>query len=124
MNFIKGTYSKGKFIAEDKIITLSAKDREILANYEDKEVYLGVRPETITLKGAESNKNLSEDWTLECDYAELLGYEFVLYTFIGNQKLILKTPVVNNVKSHDQITFNFDLDKLYFFDVETENRIK
>jgi multiple sugar transport system ATP-binding protein len=124
MNFIKGTYSKGKFIVEDKVITLLEKDREILANYEDKEVYLGVRPETITLKGAESNKNPSEDWTLECDYAELLGYEFVLYTFIGTQKLILKTPVVNKVKSHDQITFNFDLDKLYFFDVETENRIK
>ena len=124
MNFIRGLYSKGKFTVGEYTITLNKEDKQRLESYEGKEVYLGARPETITLKGSETNKHPSDVLTSECDYSELLGYEFVLYTYLDGQKLILKTPVTNKVKAHEKIEFCFDLEKLYFFDVDTELRIR
>ena len=124
MNFLKGKFENGKFIVADKEINLSKKDAELLKDYQGKELFLGVRPETITLKGDDQNQNPSKPWKSECDYAELLGYELVLYTSVGEQKLILKSPAAADIKNHDQIEYCFNLDKLYFFDLETEQRIR
>jgi multiple sugar transport system ATP-binding protein len=127
MNFITGYYENGVFTAKDEeknfTLLVTKEQRALLNDYNGKEIVLGVRPETITLEGDETNKNPANTWEKECDYAELLGYELVLYTYIGGQKLILKTPVSNDVRSHDTIRFNMNLDKLYFFDKETGNRI-
>ena len=124
MNFLLGTFSKGKFLIGDKEIKLNKKDCDILKEYEGKEVLLGVRPETIHFKDDDQNKNPSIAWKSECDYVELLGYELVMYTYVGDQRLILKTGVLKEIKNHDTIEYCFDLDRLYFFDKETELRIK
>lgn len=124
MNFLVGTYQKGQFVIGDYCINLTSDHKKLLKDYEGKQIYLGVRPETITLKDNKFNENPSNPWESTCDYAELLGYEFVLYTTINNQKLILKIPVSKEVKSHDKIEYSFNLNQLYFFDFETEQRIR
>ncbi len=123
-NFLLGVYTKGKFVVGDKEIKLSQKDSELLKDYEGKELFLGVRPETIHFKGDEQNKNPSEPWQSECDYVELLGYELVIYTYIGEQRLILKTDAVSEIKNQKMIEYCFDLNRLFFFDKDTEQRIK
>ena len=124
MNFLRGTFEKKSFKIGNYSIPLSKKDADLLKNYEEKQVFLGVRPETITLKGEDRNENPSIDIVSDLEFSELLGYEYVLYTELDGQKLILKTPVLDDVKNHEPIKFNFDLNKLYFFDVETEERIR
>ena len=124
MNFLSGVYEKGKFIVGQYFINLTKEHQELLKDYEGKKIYLGVRPETISLIGSELNKNPSNSWKSVCDYAELLGYEFVLYTNVEGQKLILKTPVTQEIKSHSNIEFCFNLKQLYFFDFDTEKRIR
>jgi multiple sugar transport system ATP-binding protein len=125
MNFLLGKYEKGVFSIGERKITLGKSDKELLKDYEGKELYLGVRPEAIYFEKESMNTNPSKEvWSSECDYVELLGYELVIYTYIDEQKLILKTPVTQEVKSHNEIRFQFNLDKLYFFDKETEKRIK
>ena len=125
MNFLLGKYEKGVFSIGERKITLGKSDKELLKDYEGKELYLGVRPEAIYFEKESMNTNPSKEvWSSECDYVELLGYELVIYTYIDEQKLILKTPVTQEVKSHNEIKFQFNLDKLYFFDKETEKRIK
>ena len=124
MNFLKGKVECGCFIMGDTVIKLNKDDTMRLKDYEGKEVYLGVRPETIRLKGDDSNKNPSNVIEGVCDYAELLGYELVLYTYINGQKLILKTPVTSDIKTNDKLEYCFNLDNLYFFDLQTEQRIK
>ena len=125
MNFLLGRYEKGVFSIGERKITLGKSDKELLKDYEGKELYLGVRPEAIYFEKESMNTNPSKEvWSSECDYVELLGYELVIYTYIDEQKLILKTPVTQEVKSHNEIKFQFNLDKLYFFDKETEKRIK
>ena len=141
MNFLTSTIRNGKieidFKKDEDVSILSSKkqktnikisynekDAKILKNYEGKQIVLGIRPENIYLTGDKNNAHPSEPIKVNCDFAELLGYELVLYTFINGQKVILKTDAKNDVKTHDDITICFDKEKLYFFEKETGKRIK
>ncbi len=127
MNFLKGRVNKGKFIIEgEKPIEIKLEKEHIalLKDYEDKEVYLGVRPEAVYLKGDKDNEKPSTDLKEVCDFAELLGYELIIYTYLNGQKFIIKTSIKNKVESGDEVAFNLNMNNIYFFDVETEMRIK
>ena len=126
MNFLKGRVSKGKFIIDGEkeiAVKLEKEHVALLKDYEDKEVYLGIRPEAVFLKGDKNNEKPSNDIKEVCDFAELLGYERIVYTYLNGQKFILKTSIKSEVESGDEVAFNFNMNNLYFFDVETENRI-
>ena len=127
MNFLKGRLSGNNFIIEGKNeiqIQLSEKHLDTLREYQGKEIYLGIRPEAVYLKGDKANEKPGDDITDVCDFAELLGYELIIYTYLNGQKFIIKTSIKSHVESGDQITFNFNMNNVYFFDAETEKRIK
>ena len=122
MNFLLGEVKEDKFKVGEFALKLDDKQKELLKPYNDKKIYLGVRPETFILAGEkEKGDNI---WESECDYSELLGYELILYTYIDGQKLILKTPAEENYKQTQKIKYKFNMQKLYFFDGETEERIR
>lgn len=127
MNFIKGKLSGSNFIVDgqEKIeIKLSIKNVELLSSYEGKDIYLGIRPEAIFLKGDAKNSNPTNIMKLTCDFAEMLGYELLLYTYLNGQKLIVKTSTKADIKTHDSMEIAFNEDMIYFFDAETSARIK
>ena len=105
MNFLRGRINKGKFIIEgEKPIEIKLEKEHIalLKDYEDKEIYLGVRPEAVYLKGDKDNEKPSTDLKEVCDFAELLGYELIIYTYLNGQKFIIKTSIKNKVESGDE----------------------
>ena len=141
MNFVEATIKDGKVSVAYKkptddnmlnakatkaniTISLTAADKKLLKDYENKKIVLGVRPENIYLKGDKNNEHPSEAMKVNCDFAELLGYELVLYTYINGQKVILKADAKEDVKTHDDITICFDKEKLYFFDIDSGKRTK
>ena len=127
MNFLKGRVEKGKFIVDGEKpieIKLEKEHVSLLKEYEGKELYLGIRPEAIYLKGSKENPKPSNDIEGLCDFAELLGYELIVYTYLNDQKIIVKTSNKSKVETGDKFSFNLDMEKLYFFDAETELRIK
>ena len=127
MNFLKGRVLKDKFIIEGEKnfeIKLEKEHVALLKEYDGKEVYLGVRPEAVYLKGDKANEKPGSDIAEVCDFAELLGYELIIYTYLNGQKFIIKTSIKSQVENGDQITFNFNMNNIYFFDVDTEKRIK
>ena len=136
MNFIYGTYSKGIFTAEFANIEnnpvgvekfeykVSESQAKTLEAYEGKRVILGIRPEDIYIKGDANNHNPSKEFNVNCDYVELLGYDLVLYFYVNGHKVVAKTDEKTNIQSGDSVDMCFDNDKVYFFDVETELRIK
>ncbi len=131
MNFIKGVVNKDKFVIKstneeekDVSIKLGKEDVNRLKDYQDKEVVLGVRPEAIYLKDDINNTKPTNHISLVCDFAELLGYELVIYTYVNGQKLIFKTSIANEIKNRDKIQVCFNEDNLYFFDAETTKRIR
>jgi len=131
MNFLKGKISTtGKFVAnmenesEGKFeIKLNDKLLELVKPYKGKEILLGVRPED-TYPASVKGSALSDEIQVDVDYTELLGKEHVIYSLAAGQKLIMKTLEDIDASRGLKIGIKVDTKKLFFFDPETEMRIK
>ena len=87
------------------------------------EIILGVRPEDIYVENDINNKNPSTSINIECDVAELLGHETIVYGYIGGQRVVIKTSSANEISQGDKLIYQFDMNKVHFFDPTTTNRI-
>ena len=126
MNFINGKISNGKFVfdgEEDVYINLTKEQLKLVKDYEDKELVLGIRPESIFFKDDLTRAKLSNPIKSNCDFVELLGHELIVYSEINGQKIIIKTSIENNIQHRDEIEYYFDQDSIYFFNKETTKRI-
>ena len=127
MNFLTGTVKKDKFVVDGEKeleIKLEKEHVELLKEYNNKQVCLGIRPEACYLKGDRNNEKPGNDINCVCDFEELLGYELIVYTYLNGQRFILKTSINSQLKTGDELAFNFNMKKVYFFDAETKMRIK
>ncbi len=127
MNFIDATIVEegGKMYAEvrgDKVNRLLIPDFKVeaLKPYIGKVVTLGIRPEHFM-----SMENLTADNALDVkvDFRELLGAEYNLYVFIGENKVIMKLPSTEPLPKEDEIQIPVNLKLMHFFDKETEKAI-
>ena len=127
MNFISGHIKNGMFIPSgdqnDFEIKPSAEQKELLKQYEGKEIVLGVRPEDIYLKEDVGTYIASKEFALEADVSELLGHELIVYGFINGQRIIIKTKSKFDIKVGDVKNYIVDESKIHFFDPESTNRI-
>ncbi len=87
------------------------------------EIILGVRPEDVYIENDINNKNPSASINIECDVAELLGHETIAYGYIGGQRVVIKTSSANEINQGDKLIYQFDMNKVHFFDPTTTNRI-
>ena len=136
MNFIYGVYSNGVFTAtksdsennplglEHFEYKVTDKMKDVLKDYEGKQIILGVRPEDIYVKGDLNNKYQSDSFKVKCDYVELLGYDLVLYFYILGFKIVATTDESTGITNDSEVELCFDDEKVYFFDAESERRIK
>ena len=125
MNFLEGKFDgKAIVLGEKEALKLTAEQAKLLANYKDKELIVGVRPEKIALKGDALLKKDANYFDIVCNFRELLGYECVVYTTIAGQKLLVKLSSEQKMSSGDKLTIGFNPENLYFFDKETTNRIR
>lgn len=128
MNFVKGRVVENDFVIlqdkEEIKIGLSKEQVSTLKNHSDKEIYLGIRPESLYLAGDKNNESPTNNVKCEVDFVELLGYELIIYTYFLGQRVIFKTNCKNKIKTGDKIDINLNSKELYFFDAETEQRIK
>ena len=125
MNFIEGKFDGKAFIFNDGDIkvNLDKKNIDILKEYKDKELILGVRPENIVFKGDKTRENVSNAFSLTCDISELLGQELIIYNYAGANRIVVKTTTVDEMKNGDVKEYVIDLDRVHFFDKETTKRI-
>ena len=112
MNIIK--------INKDLIInskTLKLFNNEVAVDnfkFED-EIYLGIRPEDISLK---SNHEIQVD--VKVDLVENLGFEKIIYSKVSENQIIIKSS--ENINNHS-LKISFSKDKVLFFDKD-KNRIR
>ena len=124
MNFFKGIIKGNKFVfIGDEQISITLKNAP--KNYNNKEVILGVRPESAYIKGDLTNKKLT-DYSIKitCTLVEMLGNEQLVYGDISGQSFYSKISSDIDVKVGGTYEFAFDVDKMYLFDIDTEERIK
>lgn len=89
-----------------------------------KNVMFGIRPEDIYLSDAITSDKMSEPYSLEATFVEPLGAEYIVYGSFDETRIILKFSSKHKVKSHEQLTIKFNLDKIHIFDLYSGEVIK
>ena len=79
------------------------------------EIYIGIRPEHISLK---NNHEIKVD--VKIDLVENLGFEKIIYSKVLENQIIIKSS--ENINNHS-LKISFSKDKVLFFDKD-ENRIR
>ena len=94
---------------EDEIV-------QIIKNFEfNDEIYLGIRPEDISIK-----KDHEIQVDVKIDHVENLGFEKIIYSKVLENQIIIKSSEnINN----NSLKVSFSKDKVLFFDKD-KNRIR
>ena len=79
------------------------------------EIYLGIRPEDISIK---KDREIQVD--VKIDHVENLGFEKIIYSKVLENQIIIKSSEDLNNKP---LTISFSKDKVLFFD-RNRNRIR
>ena len=111
----------GRIIAkEDGLTVVVPNEREdALKPYIGKRVYLGVRPEDLTYTKKPKENNLKASITV----VEPLGNETHLYLDTKVSQFIARSLPVNDYTVGDVVNFTPTLEKVQFFDYETERSL-
>lgn len=126
MNFIRGQIVGGgelQFRSGTLNITLPDKVAQQIRNHGAEEVILGVRPEHIIDARNHSGKKLSEVHQAQIEVVEPIGNEIFVYFSLNNQNLCMRTAPDQQYAVGETLSYSFDPERLYFFDVNTEKRI-
>ncbi len=92
------------------------KNKIIFENFNFKdEIYLGIRPEDISIK---SDREIKLD--VKVDLIENLGFEKIIYAKLSDNQIIIKSS--ENISNHS-LKISFSKDKVLFFD-KNKNRIR
>lgn len=126
MNLIKGKLNENSdkisFTAdgENFDITIKNYDFKNTSQLNNKEVYLGIRPEHIYFK--KSNEDDFEI-TLRADLSEYIGHEQIITFNYANQELLAKFPSTIKIELNKEAKLYFDLTQVSLFDLSTEERL-
>ncbi len=122
MNFVQGKIMKSDQGFEGEFagyrIPLPSEKQAVLKNYDGKEVVFGIRPEDITISSVGA-----EDFTMNIELVELMGAEMYLHCDLNGERIIVRTPVMDNCKSYEKLNFVMNKEKIHIFDKDTEKAI-
>ena len=130
MNFIDATVTKvpeGVTLSfEGQKVTVGGERAKALidAGYVGKTVVLGIRPEDVHEVGAPAeSKHLSDPIAVTVSVYELLGAGVMLYCDCGSSSVSASVNAATPARAGSKIDVVFDVDKLHFFDKDTEQAI-
>ncbi|MBR5967043.1 MAG: sn-glycerol-3-phosphate ABC transporter ATP-binding protein UgpC [Lachnospiraceae bacterium] len=114
MNFFEGRIENGSFVSRDFSYPLNAEQKELLKNYENKEMTLGVRPENVVRadSGIRVSVSLNEN----------LGQTTLVHGTAGSSRITCKFREWCDYKEGDEVFVDFD--RVHFFDKETSNAVR
>jgi multiple sugar transport system ATP-binding protein len=124
MNFIKVSLKSegGKMYAEEGSfrIQLLPQQAETLRNYASKDAIFGIRPEDLVYaEAADSNNNIPT----KVEVIEPLGAEIHLWVSTPHNQIVARVPPRYAFHVGDTANLKPDLQKIHFFDLETEKAI-
>lgn len=126
MNFFHGKITDGYFeIGDVKIKVPEGRMKSLREQgYTNKDVILGMRPEDIHDEPAFIAASPETKLNVKIDVSELMGAESYLYSSVAGQEFVARVDSRSNINGGDQIDLAFDMNRVHFFDAETESRIK
>jgi len=127
MNFLNGKIIKtdGKLYFDEGRIRVKLVEAMMpkLDSYLDKEVIFGIRSEDIYDKLFVSEAPPENVVTLSCEVVEPMGSEVYLHLSSGKHSLIAKVGGHNKPQINQDMDLVFDMNKVHFFDKDTEKAV-
>jgi multiple sugar transport system ATP-binding protein len=128
MNFIPGKISGGSRKTFESNnggmrITLSEELSRNLTSPDGTNIWMGVRPEDISLKSLSDYTNNSGILKVNMEVVEPMGNEAFLYYVVDGIQFVSRIPARNVPKAGDMEELLINPDKLYFFDYTTEKTL-
>lgn len=125
MNFVPGRIIREeglKFRAMGNAFTLDIDEVQTrqLERYEEREVMLGIRPEDVFVAGSAHITNPVAEADFLLDVIEPMGNEIFLYVRSLDQELVARVAPQPLPEPGQSIRLALDLNKLHFFDSESE----
>jgi multiple sugar transport system ATP-binding protein len=126
MNFFNGKLEDGKFTIGNKSIEVPTGKMKMLRDqgYVGKDIVLGVRPEDIHEEQVFIDASPGSAINIHVDVAELTGAETMVYSTLEGQDLVARIDSRSNIQPGETLEVAFDMNKVHFFDKETEVRIR
>jgi multiple sugar transport system ATP-binding protein len=125
MNIMKSTIREknGKIAADegDFYIELDAKLTSLMRPYLGKDVLIGIRPEDLVVIDKQTE---GQTVTSKVEVVEPLGSEILLYVSTKqHEAIIVRIPPHHEFRVGDSASFRPAMEKIHFFDIETESAI-
>jgi len=120
MNFLKGVIDREKRCFQGMEVTIPLNKR--LTDNDANEVYLGIRPEDISLESESVNNDLIK-LSAKVDVVEPMGHEIHLYIKSGDADWVARIPSANSLFPGEITDVYLDSGKLYLFSADTGLRI-
>jgi multiple sugar transport system ATP-binding protein len=124
MNILRSTIRQqnGKLVADegDFAVVLDGKLSEVMRPYTGKEILFGVRPEDLLVvdKAVEG-----QSFTTKVEVVEPLGAEILLFVSTKQHQITVRIAPHFEFRVGDSATFKPAMEKVHFFDQETESAI-
>ena len=124
MNIMRSTIRQqnGKLVADegDFAVELAGKHTEVMRPYIGKDVLFGVRPEDLLVADKAAGGQLI---TTKVEVVEPLGAEILLFVSTKQHQITVRIAPHFEFRVGDSATFKPAMEKVHFFDQETENAI-
>ncbi len=127
INFIAGRLlaADGKYYFDEGRFKVRVVEHmhHALRPYEGKEIVFGIRAEDIYDKLFVSESSPDNTINATCEVVEPLGSEVYLYLSTGQHNFIARVGAHNRPEVNREMSLVFDMNKVHFFDLKTENTI-
>lgn len=127
MNFIEGTIKKknGRLFFDEGSFQVRIVDRmdSILQPHIDKEIIFGIRPEDIYDKFFIRDAQPESTIRVTVEVIETMGSEVYLYLYTHKHSLIARVGTRSTPAPYEKLDMVFDMNKIHFFNKESENTI-
>ena len=128
MNFMNGKIVQEdglKFVETEGVLKLNINPeyQSQLEKYKDKPIIMGIRPEDIH-EFDTSKVDAAQKFTARIEVVEPMGNEIFIYFNFSDVQMVGRLPSFVNAKMGEPLDLFFDINKLHFFDVETEMAIR
>ncbi|WP_125154166.1 ABC transporter ATP-binding protein [Clostridium rectalis] len=120
MNFIECRIEENKLVAEDLNIQLPERYKNIISEYNEKNIIIGIRPEDIHDSYYCETVKSKVEICGNIKVVEKLGSENLLYFDKWGTTITARVSPQSKLEYKDKATLVFDADKIHIFDKETE----
>ncbi len=127
MNFVHGKLLEdGYFESENVRVKVPEAKYNILKKkgYERQPLIMGIRPEDIHDENIVMETYKDSHVKLKVEVSELLGAETNIYAKIGDKEIVARVSARDDIEMGDELELAFDMNKVHFFDPNSELRIR